>query len=788
MTVRRRLVAFVLAGVMCGVLLAGLLMPAVAVAGTTVSNSISFFDRIPAQLDVNAPAQATRVLANDGSLIATFYAEDRVRVKLDQMSPFIKDGIVSIEDARFYQHGGIDPLGILRALAATAGGGRQGASTITQQYVNNVIIEAQVASGNADQVKLGSAKTVADKVREMKLAIALEKKYSKDDILKGYLNIVYFDNNVYGIEAASNFYFGVHAKDLSLPQAATLAGVVNDPAYYDPITQPQHAIDRRNTVLDKMLQQNKISQAQHDAAIKAPIGLNVHHTAQGCVAAKTAPYFCDYVQRLILNNPDYGATEKARRNFLYRGGLTIKTTLDPQLQQVAQDQVNATISGADPLQRGAELTSIQPGTGRVLTMAQNTTYSPANQPGNYMGNFALPEKDLNGNPLHGAGGFQIGSTMKPFVFAQWLNSGRSMNTVLNGAVRIYKAGFPWRNSCGTTTGSYDPALGQNPLPNDDSNHYHPMTVLQGLYESINTITFQSAVPLDFCKIQQMTTAAGIRDGHTNQPYDVSKISNLIGSVDVAPLTMANAYATFASGGTYCKPIALVSITDSQGKQYPVPSAGCHQTISPDVAAGVTYALKDVLTKGSGYYIPVNKNSYDVFAKTGTTDYNANTWTIGATSAIATASWFGSYKGTGPQWANQNITINGHYYAVVNGADLAGSQWAALMNAAADRYKPHNFPNPPASMLAPDPGHNPSQDVNPAPPPTAPAPPPAPLVPAPAPPRAPQAPSPPPGPPASTTPAPPPAAPPTPAAPTTPASAPPGAGPGKQPNPPAPKRH
>ena len=314
-----------------------------------------------------------------------------------------------------------------------------------------------------------------------------------------------------------------------------------------------------------------------------------------------------------------------------------------------------------------------------------------------------------------------------------------------------------------------------------------MTVLQGLYQSINTITFQSADPAGLLRDPENDDRGReYMDGHTNKPYDVSKISNLIGSVDVAPLTMANAFATFASGGTYCKPIALVSITDSQGKQYPVPSAGCHQTISPDVAAGVTYALKDVLTKGSGYYIPVNKNSYDIFAKTGTTDCNAKTWTIGATSAIATASWFGSYKGTGPQWANQNITINGHYYAVVNGADLAGSQWARTHERSRRPVQTAQLPEPtridarsrprPQPVARRQPGPAPNRARAPAGP-SAPAPPPAP-----------QAPSPPPGPPASTTPAPPPAAPPTPAAPTTPASAPPGAGPGKQPNPPAPKRH
>src|SRR6478609_1520777 len=365
-----RILSFVAAGALCGVLVAGLLLPATAVAGTAVSSSIGMFGRLPDDLDMSAPPAASRVLASDGSVIATFYAENRAPVALAKMSPFIRDGIVSIEDARFYQHGGIDTTGILRALVATAQGGRQGASTITQQYVNNMIIESLVAQGKGDEVKLGYAKTIGDKLREMKLAIALETKYSKDQILQGYLNIVYFGNGAYGIDAAAHEYFNVSAAQLTLPQAAALAGVVNSPVYYDPLTQPDHVVSRRNEVLDKMLQQGKISQADHDAAVRAPIGLNVHPASQGCAGAVSAPYFCDYVQRLILNDPAFGPDEDARKKLLYLGGLTIRTTLDPALQKVAQDQVNAAMAASDPLQRGSSLVSVQPGTGKVLTMAQ----------------------------------------------------------------------------------------------------------------------------------------------------------------------------------------------------------------------------------------------------------------------------------------------------------------------------------------------------------------------------------------------------------------------------------
>ncbi len=697
-TARRFLQLFAVCG-LCGVLVAALFVPAVAVVGVTASDTSNLLNTLPDTLTVTPPAQATKVLANDGSVIASFYSQNRQEIQLADMSPYIKNGIVAIEDARFYEHGGIDPTGILRALAATVSGGREGASTITQQYVNNVIIEQLVAEGKGDQAKLGSQKTLVDKLKEMKLAIGMEQKYSKDQILQGYLNIIYFGNGAYGIQAAAKLYFNVSAKDLTLPQAAALAGVVNSPGYYDPLTQPAHVIARRNDVLAKMLQQGKITTAQEKQAAAAPLALHVNKQAQGCVAASTAPYFCDYIQQLVLNDPAYGATVDARTKFLYQGGLTIRTTLDPKLQAVAQQQVDSTMGATDPLQRGAALVSVQPGTGKVLTMAQNTKYNPAAAPGNYMGNFALPVNDVNGQPLHGSGGFQIGSTFKPFVFAEWLRTGHSMMTPINGAVRLYPWGYPWQNSCGVTTGAYDPALPDSHLlPNDEPNYYFEQSAMEGLYNSINTVTFQTATQLDFCNIQKMATAAGILDGKTNKPYDLSAIANLIGTQDVAPINMATAFATFASGGIRCEPIALASITDGTGKSYPVPSANCQRTMSQDVAAGVTYALKNVLTRGSGYKIPVDKST-DIFAKTGTSDGNIETWTVGATSGIATASWFGSYQGNDANWVNQDIMINGRFYTVVDGADLAGGQWAALMNAAGGTYPGQSFAQPPASMLA-----------------------------------------------------------------------------------------
>ncbi len=684
-----------------GVLIAALMAPLGIAATAAVSGADKFLSVVPEGLDFSAPAQSSTILAADGSTIATLYAQDRQVVKLDDMSKFVRDGVVAVEDARFYEHGGVDAKGIIRAALATLNGSRQGASTITQQYVNNMLIEQLVANGKTDEAKLGTEKTLADKVKEIQMSIGLEKKMSKDDILAGYLNIIYFGNGAYGIESAAKLYFGTSAKDLTLPQAAALAGVVNRPSYYDPITAPDKVVDRRNDVLDRMLAQKMINKADHDAAVATPLELHLTETRQGCAAAASAPYFCDYVQQLILNDPAFGATAEERAKVLFQGGLTIKTTLDPALQKVAQEQATATMAPTDPLQRGAAVVSVQPNTGKVLAMAQNTVYNPAEAPGNYMGNFALPINDANGEALHGAGGFPIGSTFKPFVFAEWLNSGHSMMTSINGAQRLYPEGYNWKNSCGTTGGYYDPSVaGSFLLPNDDPNHYYPMSAEEGLYRSINTVTFQTAAALDLCNIQKMATAAGVKDGHTNQPYSLEYIPNLIGTQNVAPIDMATAFATFASGGIRCNPIALESITDAAGKTYQVPGADCQRTMTEEVAAGVTYTLKNVLTKGSGWYIPLNDKT-NAFAKTGTTDGNTDTWTVGGTSSISTAAWFGSYQGTGEKWANQDIMINGKYYYGVDGADLAGSMWAAVNNEAANNpaYAAVPFAQPPASMLA-----------------------------------------------------------------------------------------
>lgn len=688
----------------CGVLAASLAIPGVATAGLAVSRSIIFFNNLPSELEVDPPSQSTKVLSADGKPIATFFAENRVKVRLDQMSPYIKDAIVTIEDSRFYKHAGVDPQGVLRAITSNlTGGGRQGASTLTQQYVTNVVNESLLSADRSDRVILSGQKNIGDKVREMKLAIELEKKYSKDQILEGYLNIVFFNRDAYGIEAAARHFFSTTAKNLTLPQAALLAGLVNSPSFYDPSTNPENSLKRRNQVLDKMLSEGKIRQADHDAAVASGVELKIAYVKQGCSAADTAPYFCDYVSHLILNNPVYGVDATEREKKLYRGGLTITTTLDSRLQEAAQAQVDAT-AGANPDKWGASLVSLEPGSGKILAMAQNTVFLP--EPGRFdtQLNFNVDAKDANGNDLNGAGGFQPGSTMKPFTFAEWLNEGKSMVAEVDASRRNYPLDFPWKSSCGKVLGAYDTAqkeLGAaDDLKNNDEGYYRKMPVNYGLYNSINTATFAEATQLDFCGIQKMVDSVGLHSGVDNVPVNMHQLGNLLGGIGVAPLHLANAFATFAADGKYCTPIAIAAVSDAAGRDLPAQTRDCRNAVKPEVARGVNSVLQDVLKRGSGIYIePKVQNQVPTAAKTGTSNTNGATWVVGYTSGLATASFFGDTL-AGQQRPGQNVTINGKFYKAIDGYMLAGPQWANYMLRVAGLYPAAPFPPPPESMTKP----------------------------------------------------------------------------------------
>ncbi|WP_413249991.1 transglycosylase domain-containing protein [Sinomonas flava] len=705
-----RLVAFLAVSALCGVLAVGFLAPTVAATWGAANGSVQFFDSLPSELKVTPPARVTKVVAADGSPIASVYSENRTPVPLAAMSPNITNAIIAIEDYRFYEHGGVDTTGILRAVMANFRGDRQGASTLTQQYVANVLKENAIAQGEDPAVLLNGQKSIGDKLREMKLAIALEKQYSKDQILEGYLNIVFFNRDAYGIQAASQHFFSVDAKDLTIPQAALLAGLVNGPSVYDPVTNPDNSLQRRNLVLDAMLKRGYITQAQYTEAVATPIQLAVKPTMQGCAYAAQAQYFCDYVLHQILNDPAYGATADDRLQLLTRGGLTITTTLDPRLQAPAQAQVDAT-AGANPDKWGTALTTIQPGTGKVLSMAQNTRMLQG-QGLDFVTsyNFNVDRFDANGNDLGGAGGFQPGSAMKPVTLTAWLSEGKPTDQVVNAAQRRYPLNYPWKTTCTKVTGAFDDTtvgLGTAPdLQNNEPQWYRPMPVREGIYQSINTATFATAAGLnDFCDIQRAADALGLHDGEgKDQKLDMSTLGNLLGGPNVSPVTMASMFATFSANGTYCVPISITEVKDANGQRIGGQEQKCRAgAISPDVAKAVTNVLQDVLTKGSGYNIKDDAGKtiqlgVPAAAKTGTNQYNSQTWVMGFTKGLATASFFGEALRNPEDRVGRNVVVNGRFWPSVDGAYIAGPQWAFYMQKVVGLFDHGGFDPPPPVLV------------------------------------------------------------------------------------------
>ncbi len=403
-------------GAVAGVLAGLIAFSTLGMLGVSARNGANWFQAVvPADISTPPVPQRSVILAANGSKIATFYYENRVDVPLGKVAPIMRRAILAIEDNRFYEHGGIDLKATVRALASNlvAGQVTQGGSGITQQYVKNLLVET---ASNTEERDSARATTPARKLKELRLAVAMEKRYTKDQILERYLNIAYFGDGAYGIEAAARHYFGRSAASLNLPQAALLAGIVRYPFAYDPTVSPQRATERRNTVLARMAQLHWADQATATAAERTPLDLHVKSTPNGCVES-SAPFFCDYVQREILGNPIFGATANVRKLLLQRGGLTIRTTVDPKMQKAAQHAVDHYVPQKNASHKAAAEVLVQPGTGAVRAMAIDRALGPSEKIGKTWVNFAADGD--HGTSL----GMQAGSTFKVFTLAAALDQG-----------------------------------------------------------------------------------------------------------------------------------------------------------------------------------------------------------------------------------------------------------------------------------------------------------------------------------------------------------------------------
>ncbi|TCC24082.1 transglycosylase domain-containing protein [Kribbella sindirgiensis] len=666
---------FLVVSALAGALTAGLALPFAGLAGVTTAKAHDTVQFLPQDLQTAPLAQKSIIQAADGKTIATLYQQNRTPVSLKAISPVMLKAIVAIEDDRFYEHGALDFKGTLRALLRnqSSGGVSQGGSSITQQYVKLSLINK---ARTPEEVKSATAETYERKIAELRYAIAVEKETPKSEILNRYLNLAFFGDRSYGVEAAAMHYFGVHAAKLNLPQAAMLAGLVKNPTGYDPIDSPVRAKARRDVVLRRMNELNIITAKQARDAIKTPVIdlKKVRVIPSGC-ANSTYPFFCEYVVSKLKANNAFGKTPEERENYIETAGLVIKTSLDRKMQAAADIAVAKHSKATDDVV--AAITMVEPGTGLVKAMAQSRLYG--SKKGQTAYNYNV-EKSYAG----GFGGFQNGSTMKAFTIAAAIGKGvpttyriRSPQTISLGGQNFSTCNGP------ISVPSYDPK-------NSTRTVLDP-SMVQAAKASTNTYFLQLSQQIGLCPITTIASKLGMYNAQTLKPLE-QVVSFTLGSAGlITPLMLSNAYATFAARGMYCNPQIVTSIASLKtGKSIPTPGPNCHRVLSPSVADGVNYVLQQVMAKdGTGGKLKFGKS--DLAGKTGTTNENQAVWFAGYSSRLAAASVVADAD---PKLENMiGQVFNGKKLKDASGSGTAGPIWEAALQGALQGFPTTKFVKP-----------------------------------------------------------------------------------------------
>ncbi len=648
--------------VVAGLVFAAILLPFVGGLGAFARTATESFDDLPSVLKAPPPPQRTRVVAKDGSTIATFYAQNRVSVPLAAISKPMQKAIVDIEDARFFDHGAIDLKGTLRAAATdvNSGGAVQGGSTLTQQYVKNVLLYS------ADD-KQATSDSISRKLREARYAIGVEKRLSKNQILDRYLNIVYFGEGAYGVEAAARRYFGIHAADLNVAQSALLAGLVQSPTAYDPVLHKPQAKARRATVLKQMAKVHDISPTAATNLAAAPLKLHQTHVGDGCDSS-AAPFFCDYVHRALLLDPALGKTRTQRERALMTGGLTIETTLDPQAQQAAQAAVDKTVPPSSRI--ATAVVAVQPGDGGVEAMAVDRPFGSKKKTNQTTVNLATG----------GASGFQAGSTFKMFTLAAALGKHIPLSQTFYSPPQVHLSNFSGCNH--TPLGSWAPK-------NAEDGEGGTFGLVRATWESVNTYFAQLERKVGVCAPWQLAKKMGITEITTGGPPSQVPAFTL-GSDDTSPLQVSSAYATLAANGRYCKPYGVARITASNGHVIQGSHPQCNRVMSTHTAQVTTSILRGVIDGPDSARTGASATIHRPAAgKTGTTDSFAAAWFTGFTPQLAASVWVGDPRG-GASHPLTNLNVGGRFFSHVYGADLPASVWRATMLGALAGKPPLNF--------------------------------------------------------------------------------------------------
>jgi membrane peptidoglycan carboxypeptidase len=617
------------------------LLPSIGVAGRAVQRFNDEFVSIGTEAEFAYPRFPVRstVYAADGSVLATLFGdENRKIVRIGQINDVTRKAVLAIEDTKFYEHPGVDVMGIFRAVLANLKAGEiaQGASTITQQLARNAF------------PSVGTERTLARKLQELKVAKRLEEEYSKDEILELYLNRVYFGRGVYGIGTAAEYYFSKRAEDLTLPEAATLAGLIAAPEKWSPATDMEAAVGRRNQVLLRMSRLGWVSEPEAEQAMALPIELRLKPPSQ-----PRAPFFVRYLTNRILDDPRFGSTREARKQTLFQGGLKIYTTVDPRLQRAGAKAVHKQLP--DPKDPESAIATVDARTGAIRALVSSVSFQKSQV------NLATGE---------GGTGRQSGSAFKPFTLVAAFEQGIPQMKVYNGAsgqtVDCGPGNAPYTVNNADGTGSY-------------------MNLWSATESSVNAVFVQLSVDAGLENVVEAAHRMGIES--PLQPF----CSLTLGTNEVTPLEMASAFSTLANEGKHCQPFAITRVEDRNGNVIFRQKHGpCTQVVDKKIAALVVNMLERVVTSGTG--TRANLGSRPVFGKTGSTNELNDAWFTGCTRQLCSATWVGHKNALIPMY-------NVHEFDRVYGGTIPALIWYDFMVEATRGMRLMDFPTAPAPEAA-----------------------------------------------------------------------------------------
>ena len=600
----------------------------------------------------------------------------------------MREAQVAIEDHRFYDHGGIDIQGTARAVISNLRNGSSvGASSLTQQYVKISLQYSALSSGNEEAAAEAVKKDYMRKLKELKYAITLEKKLTKDQILEGYLNLVYYGDRAYGVEAAAQHYFSVPASKLSLSQAALLAGLTQNPGTTDPVNFPKKAVARRNVVLDRMHELGRITDKQWQAAKKRTLkqDMRVTQPKSTCLASPY-PYWCDFIVNYALAMPQLGKTVEERKRTLYRGGVTITTTLDPKLQDYAQKEITKKVPIGNKARIGSAAYVADPNTGKVLAFAQNTSYSVSKDAGGETGiNWALDKK------YGGSGGFQFGSTAKAFALVTAMQSG--MNT---------KSSVDAKAAGGESKATYTPkewpggTANCGPGEHVEGPQRHPVQGRQDLAHGGDGAVDQHRVRRPRRAARRLQ---GPRHDDPPRPAPRRRPDDRQVRPAVHPRWRRRLPAGRGARLRRRSPRTARSARWSPSRRSrraartsPCRRRSATRSSSPTSPRATDKFLEYNMTHGSGIRNQLDDGNRESAGKTGTANNNNESWFVGYTPQLVTAVWVGTPYDPVTR-VMKNVRVGGEFYPVMHGAAIAAPIWKAIMNKALDGQPEVKFGEP-----------------------------------------------------------------------------------------------